>query len=427
MLDNKDIKVALCKKKTFFYLRATFSSVFFASNHMLNTVINWGGSDEVSKMAWTAWENAVVPIKYGGLGFGSLRDANLALLAKWWWRFKTEKDGLWRKLVWAIHSSSRSWNLIPCKVAVAGPWKQICGSSRCLASLGIELPKNIVGLFRCGTELAFWIDVWVTPDPLCVLFPSLFQLERVRGCSVAQRFRLTTNGLMWVWDWRRQPERSVEVVELQHLTALLQHVSASTGADSWVWKLDESGSFNVASIKREIISKNCVIPAYVMDWNNWVPKKVGIVAWRAQKERLPTRFELSRRGIPVQSLECAICGAYTESSEHLFISCELAQIVWQLVYQWCKAHSFFAFRIIDILEDHKFYQGSVKRKKAFHAVCLITIWSLWKSRNERIFSGTEKSITNILEEIKATSFMWVKNRAKSTNLTWEQWKCFDVF
>ncbi|XP_022031832.1 uncharacterized protein LOC110932888 [Helianthus annuus] len=213
-----------------------------------------------------------------------------------------------------------------------------------------------------------------------------------------------------------------EVLEVQQLTALLQHVVVSSGRDSWVWKLDDLRQFNVASIKKVLVELTCDPPDYVVLWNSWIPKKVGLVAWRAQKERLPTRLALSRRGVPVQNLVCAVCGESPETSEHHFVTCELAQTVWQLVYQWCKAPYFLAFSFKDILEDHKRFHGSVKKKKAFHAVCLVTIWCLWSSRNELIFSGTSKSITTILEEIKAKSFLWIKNRAKASAVTWEQ--CF---
>ncbi|XP_022007868.1 uncharacterized protein LOC110907153 [Helianthus annuus] len=42
----------------------------------------WKGSDDNSYMSWMAWEKVIAPIEYGGLGFGSLRNANLAMLSK---------------------------------------------------------------------------------------------------------------------------------------------------------------------------------------------------------------------------------------------------------------------------------------------------------------------------------------------------------
>ena len=39
----------------------------------------------------------------GGLGLGGLETKNLALLAKWKWRFLEEGDLLWHKVVSSIH------------------------------------------------------------------------------------------------------------------------------------------------------------------------------------------------------------------------------------------------------------------------------------------------------------------------------------
>ncbi|KAJ0805669.1 putative RNA-directed DNA polymerase [Helianthus annuus] len=286
----------------------------------------WGGSDEVSKMAWMAWEHVVAPLDYGGLGFGTLRDANLAMLAKWWWRFKTDRNGLWRKVVWSIHNSSRSWNPIPTKVSIAGPWKQIFGISLVLSRLGVDITKSIKGVVRGGAEVAFWVDTWAVSEPLQALFPLLFQLEKFKGCLVAERVRLGPNGATWRWDWRRQPLSTEEMLEFQQLNDILQHVSVSSGPDQWVWNLDPSGQFNVGSIKNSINILNRVRPDYVVKWNGWVPKKVGMVAWRAQVERLLTRVALSRRGVPVQSADCVLCGEYNETSDHILVSCDFAQM-----------------------------------------------------------------------------------------------------
>ena len=44
------------------------------------------------------WEKAIPPKDMGGLGIGSLRMQNTALLLKWWWRLGKEKTVLWRKV-----------------------------------------------------------------------------------------------------------------------------------------------------------------------------------------------------------------------------------------------------------------------------------------------------------------------------------------
>ncbi|XP_035844162.1 uncharacterized protein LOC118490565 [Helianthus annuus] len=115
---------------------------------------------------------------------------------------------------------------------------------------------------------------------------------------------------------------------------------------------------------------NRVRPDYVVKWNNWIPKKVGMVAWRALKERLPTRVALQRRGVTVQNLDCILCSDFCETSDYLFVSCV---------------------------------------------------------QNDLMFAGKTKSIANVVEEIKAKSFVWVKYRSKEVNMSWDQWRIFDVF
>uniref|UniRef100_A0A251TZC7 Reverse transcriptase domain, Reverse transcriptase zinc-binding domain protein n=1 Tax=Helianthus annuus TaxID=4232 RepID=A0A251TZC7_HELAN len=44
----------------------------------------WGGDEGKQKMTWVAWKKTVASKEGGGLGFGLLRDVNIAMLAKWW-------------------------------------------------------------------------------------------------------------------------------------------------------------------------------------------------------------------------------------------------------------------------------------------------------------------------------------------------------
>lgn len=53
----------------------------------------WGGDDSKRKIHWVSWSKVVASKKDGGLGVGSLKAHNLALLAKWWWRLKAISGG----------------------------------------------------------------------------------------------------------------------------------------------------------------------------------------------------------------------------------------------------------------------------------------------------------------------------------------------
>lgn len=54
-------------------------------------------------MNWIAWDKALANLQDGGLSIGSLKAHNLALLGKWWWRFKENKQELWKCVVKSIY------------------------------------------------------------------------------------------------------------------------------------------------------------------------------------------------------------------------------------------------------------------------------------------------------------------------------------
>ncbi|XP_022042015.2 uncharacterized protein LOC110944672 [Helianthus annuus] len=80
----------------------------------------WGGSEEVRKMHWVAWDKVTLPNKFDGLGFCKLKTVNEALLSKWVWRYRVEEESLWRRVVSACHGKSRKWPYLPSNPAISG-------------------------------------------------------------------------------------------------------------------------------------------------------------------------------------------------------------------------------------------------------------------------------------------------------------------
>lgn len=46
-----------------------------------------------------------MPKDKGSLGITPLKFLNMAMLSKWWWRFKNEKHTLWWNVIWSIHDT----------------------------------------------------------------------------------------------------------------------------------------------------------------------------------------------------------------------------------------------------------------------------------------------------------------------------------
>ncbi|KAI3820444.1 hypothetical protein L1987_07991 [Smallanthus sonchifolius] len=159
-------------------------------------------------------------------------------------------------------------------------------------------------------------------------------------CRAANRIRIANGVVVLNWDWSRLPFAGTEADELLLLMSSLASVTNSSSSEKWQWELESSGIFSVSSIKYMLADSYCSAPPYVSDWNNWVPKKVGMVAWRAEKDRLPTTETLSRRNIQISDPMCAFCGNHLEAIEHVILSCAFAQDVWQVISAWCRTLPF---------------------------------------------------------------------------------------
>jgi hypothetical protein len=59
----------------------------------------WGGLGDAVKYHLVSWDKVCSPLTYGGLGVKNLILFNKALLGKWLWRFGTEEDHLWRRVI----------------------------------------------------------------------------------------------------------------------------------------------------------------------------------------------------------------------------------------------------------------------------------------------------------------------------------------
>ncbi|GKC90559.1 RNA-directed DNA polymerase, eukaryota [Tanacetum coccineum] len=99
-------------------------------------------------------------------------------------------------------------------------------------------------------------------------------------------------------------------------------------------KTRSSGEFSVASARKKIDEIRFSIVKDATRWVKCVPIKVNILAWKIRNDALPTRFNISQRGIDIQSISCPICENGVESSEHLFFKCYLIREIGCKIASW---------------------------------------------------------------------------------------------
>ncbi|KAJ0471979.1 hypothetical protein HanOQP8_Chr15g0561131 [Helianthus annuus] len=127
---------------------------------------------------------------------------------------------------------------------------------------------------------------------------------------------------------------------------------------------------------------------------------------------------LVARNINIDFQLYPLCADDIEIAEHLFVSCHFSQTVWQVIALWCNILSVFAFRISDILEMQNYIPTS-KKKKVLNVVFITVFRSIWKMRNESLFSQKAPSIAKVVEEVKTLGFLRIRNRSRTLTMTWD--------
>ncbi|GJR27317.1 ankyrin repeat-containing protein ITN1-like protein [Tanacetum coccineum] len=121
------------------------------------------------------------------------------------------------------------------------------------------------------------------------------------------------------WKLKSLSIGGIEQSQFKELTDLLIPIVLNPCPDKrfQVFRVDR-GVFSVASIRRFIDDQRLLTMDSKTLWIKSVPIKVNILAWKIKLEALPTRFNISRRGIEIDSILCPICDRGVESTEHIF-------------------------------------------------------------------------------------------------------------
>nr|GEV37523.1 hypothetical protein [Tanacetum cinerariifolium] len=135
-------------------------------------------------------------------------------------------------------------------------------------------------------------------------------------------------------SFRRPPRGGVEEDQLRLLEDIISSVVLSHSSDRWIWRLDSLGYFSVKSARNYI--DDSFLPKYEAPtrWIVSIPIRVNIFAWKFCLDKLPTRLNLSLRGLDIPSILCPLYFVARESFAHLLFSYDLARQLSSKVSSW---------------------------------------------------------------------------------------------
>jgi hypothetical protein len=161
-------------------------------------------------------------------------------------------------------------------------------------------------------------------------------------------------------------------------------------------------------------------------WKSPVPSKVIAFSWKALRNRIPTRANLVIRGIVVNggTTNCVHCDRMEEDVAHLLLFCDFAALVWRAIFRWLDLVIIIPPDIFTLFECFVGAAGNKKRRCGFSLIWHATIWMIWRSRNNIIFSNGVMDPVEVVEAIKVTSWRWGLSRHKIPVCLYYEW-CWD--
>ncbi|GKC06057.1 RNA-directed DNA polymerase, eukaryota, reverse transcriptase zinc-binding domain protein, partial [Tanacetum coccineum] len=114
--------------------------------------------------------------------------------------------------------------------------------------------------------------------------------------------------------------------------ASIEKLALAQTHDRWYWDLNGTCEFSVNSVSTLIddISAD-VVPTR---WVKLIPIKVNVFVCKVQMDKLPTRLNLSVKGMEINSIVCPICNVGVESMSHFLFSYPMARDVLGKIFRW---------------------------------------------------------------------------------------------
>nr|GFB69770.1 RNA-directed DNA polymerase, eukaryota [Tanacetum cinerariifolium] len=162
--------------------------------------------------------------------------------------------------------------------------------------------------------------------------------------------------------------------------------------DRYVWTLESDGGFSVASIRKEIDEKRFQDVSLPTRWVKSVPIKVNIIAWKVKSNAFPTRFNISRRGMDIDSIISSW---------------------WNVDYLDVNSYEEWRAWLVSIRIQSRL-------KGVLEGVYYGLWWSMWNFRNKLLFDKKIPEKALIFDNLVSISFYWCKFRCKAS-FKWDDW------
>ena len=204
-----------------------------------------------------------------------------------------------------------------------------------------------------GEKVKLWEDVWVDNIKLKARFPRLFNNSLIIDNPLRHFGKWNKDNWVWEFKWRREWFEWEKAQVVQFKTVLEGQTLKTNMEDKWLWRDLQTCKYSV-KFAYAIVSNS--IPSASKDmyrvlWGLLVPPSTQCFVWRALHNRIVTKQNLIRRSVHLADSLCVLCGTKEKTPSHLFLTCQIASIVWNCCSKWIEVRSVIHFSLKEQFEQ----------------------------------------------------------------------------
>jgi len=193
--------------------------------------------------------------------------------------------------------------------------------------------------------------------------------------------------------------------------------------DIQVWGFDDSGLFSINSayecVDNPVRSLQKDVFKYL--WKIKTFPNVLTSAWRVLIGRIPTRENLSRKRVIMNTTLCAMFQSKDETCQHIFIECAAAQRVGSLCFRWIGIVFVQHKAILTHFESFYLPQLSSRQNLLWKGVWATIVACIWEQRNSIVFNQGVADVEEIFQKVQLKSWQWLKHRGHSFSYSFADW------
>ncbi|CAN1788712.1 Putative ribonuclease H protein At1g65750 [Linum perenne] len=334
----------------------------------------WGSTDTEKKTHLISWETICLPKSEGGLGIRCARTLNGAYMTKLAFLFFQNQSSLWVRILQSKYFKTTTTGLAPrYQASKSAIWKGLS------AEWDVML-RGSRAVVRNGKETQFWTTRWLDADILLTDF-AIRDISEIDLQESVADFCLHDG-----WNYTKLrlflSEEGVEFV------AGMPAPKDEWGDDDWAWGCEKNGRFTIKSAYELILNNQRSATAEVWKtiWRWRGPNRIRHFLWLAGQDRLLTNDQRMRRKQTADP-NCPWCPGQIENSIHVLRDCSFAKGVWNLVHHFDQTATVWSTQG-EVWLSHFL---SADKSLLFGVIC----WSLWKTRNAKVFTNACESTSSV--------------------------------